>query len=296
MDESPAIELRRLTKRFGHLTAVDGLDLDVRAGEIMGFLGPNGAGKTTTIRLLLGLARATSGSARIHGFDVWREMVDAHRHVAYVPGEFAVWPSLRGAELLDLLGNVHGGYDAALRDELCTRFEFDPSKRGREYSRGNRQKIGIIAALMTRAPVLVLDEATTGLDPLMEATFRECIGEARTEGRTVFLSSHLLSEVEHVCDRVAILRKGKLVDLGTLDELRHLTVNTVEARFAGPVPDLSGIDGVERFTVDHDTARFDLRGSPNAVLKVLAEHDVIELESRGPSLEELFLTYYGEDH
>jgi ABC-2 type transport system ATP-binding protein len=294
--EAPAIELCGLTKRFGSFTAVDRLDLEIRRGEVMGFLGPNGAGKTTTIRMLLGLARATSGSARIHGYDVWNDMVDAHRQAAYVPGEFAVWPSLRGSELLELLGNLHGGYDRTLRDELCARFEFDPSKRGRAYSRGNRQKIGIIAALMTRAPVLILDEATTGLDPLMEATFRECIAEVRAEGRTVFLSSHLLSEVEHVCDRVAILRAGRLVDLGSLDDLRHLTVNIVEVRFAGPPPDLRHVDGVERLTGDGDTVRFDLRGSPNALLSALAGHDVVELASREPSLEEIFLTYYGEEH
>ncbi|MBK9177995.1 MAG: ABC transporter ATP-binding protein [Acidimicrobiales bacterium] len=294
MVDRPAIETTALTKRFGSFVAVDRLDLEVRRGEVMGFLGPNGAGKTTTIRMLLGLTRATSGGARVEGFDVWADMIEVHRRAGYVPGELAVWPSLRGVEMLDLLGNLHGGYDRAHRDELCERFEFDPSKKGRTYSRGNRQKIGLIAAFMTRPPLLLLDEPTTGLDPLMEVTFRDCVAEVRDEGRTVFLSSHILSEVERACDRVGILRNGRLVELGTLDELRHLAIRSVEVHFAGPPPDLSRVPGVTGVTREASTVRFELRGQPQPLLDALAHCDVVDFESHEPSLEEVFLTYYGE--
>jgi ABC-2 type transport system ATP-binding protein len=294
MADDLAIATEKLTKRFGAFTAIDALDLEVRHGEVMGFLGPNGAGKTTTIRMLLGLARATSGSARIYGLDVWRDMVAVHRITAYVPGELAVWPALRGGEVLDLLGNLHGTYDRSYRDELCERFDFDPTKKGRAYSRGNRQKIGLIAAFMTRAQLLLLDEPTTGLDPLMEVSFRHCVKEAQDEGRTVFLSSHILSEVESTCDRIGLLRTGRLVEVGTLEQLRHLAVHTVEVRFAGPAPDLSSVPGVERVTSHDNTVRFDLRGKPTALLEALAKQDVLDIESHEPSLEELFLTYYGD--
>ncbi len=297
MSEGLPIHTSGLTKCFGDLTAVDALDLDVASGEVFGFLGPNGAGKTTTIRVLLGLARATSGTAEVFGRDVWRESVEVHRRIGYVPGELSVWPSLRGREILDLLGALHGSVDAARRDELCERFDFDPTKRGRTYSRGNRQKIGLIAAFATNADLLLLDEPTTGLDPLMEVTFRQLVGEVRSQGRTVFLSSHILSEVESVCDRVGILRQGRLVEVGTLDDLRGMTVHTVEVRFAGAPPDLTGVDGVEKVEVSANSVRFHLRGRPNALLAELSRHDVIDFESREPSLEEVFLAYYGDgDH
>ncbi len=206
MSDAPVIETVALAKRYGPVTALDQLTIRVEAGEVYGFLGPNGAGKTTTIRLLLGLARPTEGEARLFGLDAWRDATTAHRRVGFVPGEFATWPNLRGREILDLFGSVHGGYDAKRRDELCQRFEFDPSRQGRDYSKGNRQKICLIAALMVQPDLLVLDEPTNGLDPLMEVSFRDCIQEAKQRGQTVFLSSHILSEVEALCDRVAILR------------------------------------------------------------------------------------------
>src|SRR6266542_3677208 len=226
--DDAVIRTEGLTKRYGSVLALDSLDLEVARGEVFGFLGPNGAGKTTTIRLLLGLIRPTAGSAAVLGLDPWREAVGLHRRVGYVPGEFVVWPQLTGGEMLELLGNLHGGVDLAYRDELIARFDFDPHKRGRSYSKGNRQKVGLIASLQTRAEVLILDEPTSGLDPLMAAAFQDCAREARDRGQTVFLSSHILSEVEDVCDRVAILRRGRLADVGTLEELRHLSASTVK--------------------------------------------------------------------
>jgi len=296
MPTTPAIETSGLTKRFGTLTALDGLSITVEEGEVYGFLGPNGAGKTTTIRLLLGLARPTAGSARIFGLDVWGDADAIHRRLAYVAGEFNVWRTLRGDEVLDLLGTVHGGYDPKVCAELCERFEFDPTKKGQEYSKGNRQKIALIAALMVRPDLLVLDEPTGGLDPLMEVTFRHCIAEARERGQTVFLSSHLLSEVEAVCDRVAMLRHGRLVEVSTLEDLRRLNTQEVVVEFSdGQVPDLAGFPGVEQVSVDGSTARFRLRGAPTPLLRELAAREVTSIDIREPSLEELFLTFYGSE-
>ena len=233
-----------LSKRYGTVDALEDLDLEVAEGEVVGLPRPNGAGKTTTIRLLLGLVRPTAGRAEIFGLDCQRQAVDAHRRLAYVAGEASLWPSLTGAETLHLLGRVQGRVDVAYRDELIARFDLDPSKKVRAYSKGNRQKLILIAALMTRADLLVLDEPTSGLDPLMEQAFRHCIHEARERGQTVFLSSHILSEVEALCDRVGILREGLLVEMGTLAEMRHLSALTVEATFDGSVPDLSRVPGV----------------------------------------------------
>jgi ABC-2 type transport system ATP-binding protein len=294
--EAPAISTEGLTKRFGPVVALDGLTLEVPTGTVFGFLGPNGAGKTTTVRLLLGLIRASSGSARVLDADPWDGAPHLHRRVAYVPGELAVWPQLRGGETLELLGRLHGGFDAAYRDELVERFEFDPSKRGRTYSKGNRQKIGLIAALMTRAELLVLDEPTAGLDPLMEIVFRDCVREAVGRGQTVFLSSHMLSEVESVCTRVGILRQARLVESGRLEDLRGLAARSVTVRFRAAVPDgLDRIAGVESVTVAGTTAHLQVHGSADALVKELARHEVESLDSREPSLEELFLTYYGTE-
>jgi ABC-2 type transport system ATP-binding protein len=294
-DASPALETIDLTKRFGSFTALDALSISVRPGEVYGFLGPNGAGKTTTIRMALGLARPTSGSVRIFGVDAWADASEGHRRVAFVPGEFAAWPKLRGGEVLDLLGSIHGGFDPAVRAELVDRFEFDPSKKGREYSKGNRQKIALIAAFMVQPDLLVLDEPTSGLDPLMEQQFRACVEAARDRGQSVFLSSHILSEVEAVCDRVAILRSGRLVEVGTLDDLRKLNTREVEVTFAStPVPDLTPVDGVEEVAVDGSTVTLRLRGGPSPLLAALAPHPVEAIDIREPSLEEMFLTYYGD--
>jgi len=290
-----AIRTAGLTKHFGDLVALDHLDLEVAQGEVVGYLGPNGAGKTTTIRLLLGLSRPTEGRAEIFGLDCQRQPVQTHRRLAFVAGEANLWPSLTGAETLALLGRVHGGVDEAYRDELIERFDLDPTKKVRAYSKGNHQKVILIAALMVRPDLLVLDEPTSGLDPLMEQAFRRCVREARDRGQTIFLSSHMMSEVEALCDRVGILRDGKLVEMGTLDEMRHLSALTVEARFDGTIPDLSGVPGVSAVQADGSMVRCQVRGSVEPLVKVLAAAGVTELLSREPSLEELFLAQYGAD-
>ena len=295
MARETAIRTEDLSKTFGSTQALVSLNLEVPRGEVIGYLGPNGAGKTTTIRLLLGLIRATSGRAEIFGIDCEQEPVEAHRRLAYVPGEATLWPSLTGSETLHLLGRVQGKVDLAYRDVLLERFDFDPSKKVRAYSKGTRQKLILIAALMTRADLLVLDEPTSGLDPLMEQAFRECVAESRERGQTVFLSSHILSEVEALCDRVAILRAGHLVEVGTLDEMRHLSALQVEADFDGTVPDLSGVAGVTGVVVDGKRVRCQVTGSVEPLLTVLARAGVSHLVSRAPSLEELFLALYGAD-
>ncbi len=288
-----AIATFGLSKRYGSVDALKALDLDVAQGEVIGYLGPNGAGKTTTIRLLLGLIRPTSGRSEIFGLDSQRQTVEAHRHLAYVPGEATLWPALTGAETLHLLGRVQGHVDPAYRDELLDRFDFDPSKKVRTYSKGNRQKLILIAALMARADLLLLDEPTSGLDPLMEQAFRLCIREATERGQTVFLSSHILSEVEALCDRVGILRDGSLVELGALSDMRHLAALIVEVTFEGRIPDLSNVPGVNSIQVDGPIVRCHVQGPVEPLLKVLAAFEVRELLSREPSLEELFLAHYG---
>ncbi|MFN8202364.1 MAG: ABC transporter ATP-binding protein [Solirubrobacteraceae bacterium] len=287
-----AIHAEGLTKRYGSTLALEGLDMDVQPGEVYGYLGPNGAGKTTTIRLLLGLHRPTAGRAALFGVDAWRDPVTAHRHVAYVPGEPFLWPALTGAETFAYLARLHGGTDVAYRDELAQRFELDTSKRVRALSKGNRQKVQLIAALATRADLLVLDEPTAGLDPLMEMAFRESVHEAKERGQAVFLSSHILSEVEALCDRVGILRAGRLVDEGTLEQLRHLSAQTIEVTFAGPAPDLDGLPGVHVAHAGENALRIEVSGSVGPVISALAQHEVVALTSREPSLEEIFLHHY----
>ncbi|MGD1012493.1 MAG: ABC transporter ATP-binding protein [Acidimicrobiales bacterium] len=293
--EAVAVRTEGLTKHYGNVHALQALDLEVGRGEVVGCLGPNGAGKTTTIRLLLGLIQPTAGRAEIFGFDSHRQVVEAHRRLAYVAGEASLWPSLTGAETLHLLGRVQGKVDDTYRGELVERFDFDPSKKVRTYSKGNRQKLILIAALMTRPDLLVLDEPTSGLDPLMEQAFRHCVAEARERGQSVFLSSHILSEVEALCDRIGILREGRLVEMGTLAEMRHLSALTVEATFEGPVPDLSAVAGVSSVVVQGQLVRCQVRGAIEPLLKTLAASEVKELLSREPSLEELFLAQYGAD-
>jgi ABC-2 type transport system ATP-binding protein len=288
------IRTRGLTKHFGDVVALDGLDLQVQRGEVVGFLGPNGAGKSTTIRLLLGLIRPTAGQAWLGGVPVG-DVAHAHRSVSYVPGDVSLWPQLTGAETVELLGRLHGWFDADYRDKLFERFDFDPTKKARSYSRGNRQKIALIAALMTRAELLLLDEPTAGLDPLMEMVFRECVGEAKARGQTVFLSSHILSEVEALCHRVGILRAGRLVEVAPLESLRHLSVRRVEIAFDGPAPDLSRVPGVAAVTVHDGSVQLQLQGSIDPLIKELSGHRVASLNTHEPSLEEVFVTYYGED-
>ena len=292
---TPAIRIEGLTKRYGGVDALSDLDLEIAEGEVVGYLGPNGAGKTTTIRLLLGLVRPTAGCAEIFGLDCQRRAVDAHRRLAYVPGEANLWPSLTGGETLHLLGRVQGRVDIAYRDELIGRFDLDPSKKVRAYSKGNRQKVLLIAALMTRPALLLLDEPTSGLDPLMEQAFRHCIEEARNVGQTVFLSSHILSEVEALCDRVGILRQGRLVEIGTREQMRHLSSLAVEAVFDASPPDLSGVPGVKRAVIDGRHVHLEIQGSIEPLIDAMAGTGVRELLSREPSLEELFLAHYGPD-
>ena len=290
---TPAIRTEHLTKRFGSVDALSDLNLRVDEGEVFGYLGPNGAGKTTTIRLLLGLWRPTAGRAEVFGLDAQRDTVAAHRRLAYVPGEASLWPALTGEETLHLLGRVHGHVDETYKKELIERFDLDIGKKVRSYSKGNRQKVLLISALMTRADLLLLDEPTAGLDPLMEQTFRTCIEEAKVAGQTVFLSSHILSEVEALCDRVGILRQGRLVEVGTLAELRHLSALTVEAVFPGPPPDLANIPGVHVAATAGNMVRYQVKGDIQPLLRELADANVIKVLSREPSLEELFLAHYG---
>jgi len=290
-----AIKTHGLSKRYGQQFALKNLELEVYEGEVLGYLGPNGAGKTTTIRLLLGLIKPTAGNATIFGLDAQRKAPEVHRRLAYVPGDVNLWPSLTGKETLALLGRVQGRIDPAYRDELIARFDFDPSMKVRSYSKGNRQKLGLIAALMTRADLLVLDEPSSGLDPLMEQTFRGCVREARDRGQTVFLSSHILSEVGAVCDRVAILRCGEMLQIGSLDEMRHLSALSVEATFEGAPPDVGAVPGVFALEVDGQKLRCRVMGSMEPLLRVLASEGVRELISTKPSLEELFLSQYGAE-
>jgi len=289
-----AVRAVGLTKRYGRLTALDDLTVDVSAGEVFGFLGPNGAGKSTTIRLLLGLARPSAGRAWIFDLDA-ADVARAHRLLAYVPADVALWPRLTGAEILHLQARTGPGTDLAYRDELVQRFGLDPSKPAGTYSTGNRQKVALIAAFATRAPLLVLDEPTSGLDPLMEREFRTAVAEARERGQTVFLSSHQLAEVEAVCDRVAILRAGRLVEVAAIERLRGLRRAEVTVTYAGAPPVLSAVPGVTAVEpVGDGRLRFALTGPPAPALRVLAAADVTALTVREPSLEEIFLDYYGE--
>jgi ABC-2 type transport system ATP-binding protein len=287
-----AIQTESLTKRYGETVALDRLDLAVEQGEVYGYLGPNGAGKTTTIRLLLGLHRPTAGRAELFGVDAWAQPVRAHTRVAYVAGEPFLWPSLTSAETLEFLARLRGGTDVAYRVQLVERFQLDTRKKIRALSKGNRQKVQLIAALATRADLLLLDEPTSGLDPLMEMAFRECAREAKERGQTIFLSSHTLSEVEAVCDRVGILRNGRLVDQGTLEQLRHLSVQTVEVTFAGRAPELPQLPGVHVVSAGANALRFEVSGSVGPLIAALAGHPVATLTSREPSLEEIFLHHY----
>jgi polyether ionophore transport system ATP-binding protein len=290
-----AVRTERLTKHFGSVVGLENLDLEVNAGEVLGYLGPNGAGKTTTIRLLLGLIKPTGGRAEIFGMDVQAEKVAVHARVAYVPGEATLWPSLTGAETLHLLARMHGETDVAYRDLLVKRFDFDTSRKVRTYSKGNRQKINLIAALASRADLLILDEPTAGLDPLMEQAFRDSVLEARDNGQTVFLSSHVLSEAEALCDRIAILRAGKLVEIGSLAQMRHLSAVTVEASFPGAPPAaVEKVAGVSAVQVAGHHLSCQVRGPIDDLLTVLAAAHPETLLSREPSLEELFLSIYGE--
>jgi ABC-2 type transport system ATP-binding protein len=291
-----AISVSGLVKTFGATRALDGLDLEVRTGEVHGFLGPNGAGKSTTIRVLLGLLRADAGTVRLFDGDPWTDAVDLHRRLAYVPGDVVLWPGITGGETIDLLGRLQGGLDPARRAELLERFDLDPRKRARAYSKGNRQKVALVAALASDAELYVFDEPTSGLDPLMEALFQDEVRRLRAEGRTVLLSSHILVEAEALCDRVSIIRHGRTVQSGSLTELRHLTRTSMTVETARPATGLGELPGVHDLRTDDGRVHFDVDGDAlDAVVRRLGGFGVRSLTSTPPTLEELFLRHYGED-
>jgi polyether ionophore transport system ATP-binding protein len=293
---SYAFQAQGLVKRFGRATALAGIDLAVQTGEVHGFLGPNGAGKTTTVRILLGLLRADAGQVSLLGGDPWRDVTELHRRMAYVPGDVSLWPTLSGGEVIDLMGRLRGGLDPRRRADLLDRFELDPRKKGRAYSKGNRQKVALVAALASNAELLVLDEPTSGLDPLMAEVFQHCIREVRREGRTVLLASHILAEVEKLCDRLSIIREGRIVENGTLSDLRLRTRTTIKADLSQPQSGLARLPGVHdlevegtRITCHVETDRL------GPVLRHLADHGIRTLMSQPPTLEELFLRHYQAD-
>jgi ABC-2 type transport system ATP-binding protein len=294
MTTTAAVDIAGLEKSYGSTRALDGLDLRIETGTVAGFLGPNGSGKTTTIRILLGLLRSDGGRATLLGGDPWRDAVELHRRVAYVAGDVTLWPNLTGGEAIDILGALRGDLDRARVDAFLQRFDLDPTKKARSYSKGNRQKVGLVSAFASRAELLLLDEPTNGLDPLMEGVFTECVAEARAEGKSVLLSSHIFAEVEKLCDTVTIIRDGRTVESGTLSELRHLQRSTITVALDGDPGPLAAIDGVHDLVADggHATFTVDSTALP-AVLAALAPLEPRELVSTPPSLEELFLRHYG---
>ncbi|HEY6628610.1 MAG TPA: ABC transporter ATP-binding protein [Acidimicrobiia bacterium] len=290
------ISTKGLTKKYGQTIGLDGLDLEIAEGEVHGFLGPNGAGKTTTIRILLGLIKADGGEVTLFGRDPWSEATDLHRRLAYVPGDVNLWPNLTGGEVIDLLSRLRGGLDVAKKDMLLERFDLDPRKKGRTYSKGNRQKVALIAALASDVELLILDEPTAGLDPLMEAEFRACVNEDRHQGRTVLLASHILAEVEALCDRVSIVRAGKTVESGTLTELRHLTRTTISAEVADMPTGLADLPGVHDLEVEDHRVHFEVDSEQlGPVLSHLTGLGVRSLTSQPPTLEELFMRHYRDE-
>ncbi|MDN3029189.1 ABC transporter ATP-binding protein [Streptomyces sp. S.PB5] len=295
-DGTAAVSVSGLVKTFGPTRALEGLDLTVATGEVHGFLGPNGAGKTTTIRVLLGLLRADAGEVRLLGGDPWHDAVRLHRRLAYVPGDVSLWPKLTGGEIIDVFGRLRGDLDPTRRDTLLERFELDPTKKARTYSKGNRQKVGLVAALASRAELLLLDEPTSGLDPLMESVFQECIREMTAEGRTVLLSSHILAEVEALCDRVSIIRAGRTVESGTLAELRHLTRTSIDVVTVRTPTGLGALPGVHDPRAEDHRVRFDVDTDRlDEAVRHLSGFGIRTLTSQPPTLEELFLRHYGDE-
>jgi len=291
-----SLEITGLTKKFGKLTALDDVNLAVEKGEVFGYIGPNGAGKTTTIRVLLGILKATQGGAKVFGMDAWREAVEIHKRIAYVPGDVNLWPNLTGGEIVDLFSSLRGKIEKDRRDKLLKMFDLDPSKKCRTYSKGNRQKVALVAAFASDAELFILDEPTSGLDPIMGQVFQECIQEQKNLGKGVFLSSHIMSEVEQLCDRVGIIRAGKLVETGTLNELRHLTRVTMNVETARPVEGLAEMSGVFDITERHDGLKFHVDSREvGCVIEHLTQYGIIKLESAPPTLEDLFMRHYQED-
>ena len=287
------LKTSNLTKKFGGFTALNGVDIEVNKGEVFGFIGPNGAGKSTTIRILLGILKATEGEAKIFGMDVWKDAVEIHKRIAYVPGDVNLWPNLTGGEVIDLFVKLRGTNNKSRREELIKKFNLDPSKKCRTYSKGNRQKVALIAAFSSDADLYILDEPTSGLDPLMERVFQECVMDAKREGKSILLSSHILSEVEKLCDKVAIIRQGQVIETGTLNELRHLTrtnllVETKEA--LSSLHEIKGVHNIEKkgqaYSFQVDSVELD------NVMKYVSQFGIVKLESAPPTLEDLFMRHY----
>jgi len=290
-----SLEINGLSKRFGKFAALDGIDLKVNEGEVFGYIGPNGAGKTTTIRVLLGILQATQGSAKVFGMDAWKDAVKIHKKIAYVPGDVNLWPNLTGGEVIDLFVSLRGRHDKALREKLLKDFELDPSKKCRTYSKGNRQKVALVAAFASEADLYILDEPTSGLDPLMEQVFQGCVSDLKKAGKGIFLSSHIMSEVEKLCDRVAIIREGKIVETGTLDELRHLTRATMTIQTERPVENLAGFKGVHDIAEHQGSLCFQVDSEElGNVVSHISSYGLKKLESAPPTLEDLFMRHYGE--
>ena len=291
------LETVNLTKKFGKFTALDGIDLKVGEGEVFGYIGPNGAGKTTTIRVLLGILKASGGSAKVFGLDAWKDAVEIHKRIAYVPGDVNLWPNLTGGEVIDLFVNLRGKHDKEKRGELLKMFDLDPSKKCRTYSKGNRQKVALVAALASDADLFILDEPTSGLDPLMEQVFQECVLELKDKGKGIFLSSHILSEVERLCDRVGIIREGRLVETGTLSELRHLTRIIMTVETESPIQGLDGFDEIHGIREQAGGLSFQIDSTGiGKVVSHISKFGVKKLESTPPTLEDLFMRHYNNDN
>lgn len=290
------LELKDISKKFGHFVALDGVNLELNQGEVLGFIGPNGAGKSTTIRIILGLLRKTGGEAKLFGKDPWRDAVDLHKRLAYVPGDVHLWPNLTGGEVIDLFGKLRGSMNTKRRSELIERFDLDPRKKCRTYSKGNRQKVALISAFASDVDLFILDEPTSGLDPLMEMVFQDCVAEAKASGKTVLLSSHILTEVERLCDRVSIIKKGKVVETGTLGELRHLTRSTVAVETERPIVGLEDLQNVFDVSVEGKKAQFQIDSQDlDSVLRHLLSFEIKTLTSTPPSLEDLFMRHYDNE-
>jgi ABC-2 type transport system ATP-binding protein len=287
------VEIKGLTKKFGNFTALDNIFLSMNEGEILGFIGPNGAGKTTTIRVMLGMLKATRGEVKIFGKDAWKDAVEIHKRIAYVPGEANLWPNLTGGEVIDLFLKMRGGCNKAKREELIKRFDLDPAKKCGTYSKGNRQKITLIAAFSSDADLFLLDEPTAGLDPLMERVFQECVMEVKAEGKSVLLSSHILSEVEKLCDTIAIIREGEIIETGTLSEMRHLTRTKLTIKTNEPVVSLAEIKGVHNLEESDGEVSFQVDTEEmDGVMSYISQFGIVKLESAPPTLEDLFLRHY----
>lgn len=292
--DAPVLETTNLTKRFGKLTAIDGINLTLSRGEVFGYIGPNGAGKTTTIHVLLGILKATSGSARIFGKDAWTDAVELHKRISFVPGDVNLWPNLTGGEVIDLFASLRGTVDAKKRKQLLDMFQLDPTKKCRTYSKGNRQKVALVSAFLADSDLYILDEPTSGLDPLMEQVFQSCVNEQKSRGKTILLSSHILSEVEQLCDRVSIIRDGKIIETGTLGELRHLTNITMTVDTARPIENLAAIRGISGIKPQNNGFSFQVESSEiGNVVAELSRYGITKLESAPPTLEDLFMRHYG---